>query len=133
MPPAIGARNDPSGSAYRLNASSSPTSSEGYSRAMSEESTTPDRVKLARGLFETAQRRDFDALLRLYAPDVVWDMSPLGGLGSFQGHVATRGFWEDWYDSYEGLDFEVQEALDFGNGVIFIVVRQDGRPVGSTG
>jgi ketosteroid isomerase-like protein len=100
---------------------------------MSEESTTPDLVELVRGLFETAQRRDFDALLRVYAPDVVWDMSPLGGLGSFEGLVATRGFWEDWYDSYEELDFEVQEAVDLGNGVIFIVVRQDGRPVGSTG
>ena len=100
---------------------------------MPEEPTTPDLVELVHGLFDTAQRRDFDAISRVYAPDVVWDMSPLGGLGSFEGHVATRRFWEDWYDSYEELEFEVQETLDLGNGVIFLVVLQDGRPVGSTG
>jgi ketosteroid isomerase-like protein len=122
-----------SGSSERLNASSGHSRTRDTPRAMPKESTTPDPAGLARGLFETARRRDFDALLRLYAPDVVWDMSPLGGLGSFEGHVATRGFWEDWYDSYEDLDFEVQEVLDLGDRVNFAVVPQDGRPVGSTG
>src|SRR5436305_9544834 len=101
-------------------------------RRMREESTTPDLVELGRGLFAAANRRDFDAILLRYAPDAVWDMNPLGGLGSFEGHVAIRGFWEDWYASYEDLEIEPAELLDLGNGVGFTVVIQKGRPVGSS-
>jgi ketosteroid isomerase-like protein len=100
---------------------------------MSEESTTPDLVELGRSLFEAANRRDFDAILLRYAPDAVWDMNPLGGLGTFDGHVAIRGFWEDWYASYEDLEIEPEEQLDLGNGVGFTVVIQKARPVGSSG
>jgi ketosteroid isomerase-like protein len=71
-------------------------------------------------------------LLR-YAPDAVWDMNPLGGLGTFKGHVAIRGFWEDWYASYEDLEIEPEEMLDLKNGVGFTVVIQKARPVGSSG
>ena len=100
---------------------------------MSEESTTPDLVKLARGLFEAANRKDFDAILLRYAPDAVWDMNPLGGLGTFEGHVAIRGFWEDWYASYEELEIEPEEILDLGNGVTFSPVIQRARLVGTSG
>ena len=100
---------------------------------MREESTTPDLVELGRGLFAAANRRDFDAILLRYAPDAVWDMNPLGGLGSFEGHVAIRGFWEDWYASYEEFEIEPEEELDLGNGIGFTVVTQKARPVGSSG
>jgi len=100
---------------------------------MSEKSTTPDLVELGRGLFAAANRRDFDVILHRYAPDAVWDMSPLGGLGTFEGHVAIRGFWEDWYASYEEFEIEPEEELDLGNGIGFTVVTQKARPVGSSG
>jgi ketosteroid isomerase-like protein len=88
---------------------------------MPEDSTTPDLVELGRGLFEAANRRDFDAILLRYAPDALWDMNPLGGLGTFEGHIAIRGFWEDWYASYEEFEIEAEETLDLGNGVGFTV------------
>ncbi len=73
---------------------------------------------------------DFDAQMSVYAPDAVLDMSARG-LGTFEGLTAVRGFWEDYYRSFEDLRFELEEALDFGNGVIFAIVRQDARPAGS--
>ena len=100
---------------------------------MSQEATTPDLVELSRRLFAAAQRGDFDALLRRYAPDAVWDMNPLGGLGTFEGHAAIRGFWEDWYSSYDELEIEPEEILDLGNGVVFAPVIQKARLVGSGG
>jgi ketosteroid isomerase-like protein len=93
---------------------------------------TPDLVELGRVLFEAANRRDFDALLSFYAPDAVWDMNPLGGLGTFEGHAAIRGFWEDWYTSYEDFEIEPEQTLDLGDGVGFNVVIQNARPVGSS-
>jgi ketosteroid isomerase-like protein len=50
---------------------------------MSEESTTPDLVEQARQLMEAGGRRDIGALMSFYAPDAVWDMSPMG-LGVYQ-------------------------------------------------
>ena len=53
-------------------------------RVMSEESTTPDLVELTRGRVEAANRRDFDAMVSFFAPDAVWDLSPMG-LGDLRG------------------------------------------------
>jgi hypothetical protein len=48
-------------------------------KLMPEESTSADLVEFTRRSVEAANRGDFDALLRGYAPDVVWDLNPLGG------------------------------------------------------
>jgi ketosteroid isomerase-like protein len=99
---------------------------------MPGESTTPDLVELQRRLTEATNRRDVDAIVAFYAPDAVWDMSPVG-MGVFEGQAAARGFWEDWFASYEEYEFEAEEILDLGNGVGVRVVIQKGRPVGSSG
>jgi ketosteroid isomerase-like protein len=99
---------------------------------MSEESTTPDLVGLTRRNFEAANRRDFDAALSFYAPDAVWDTSPMG-LGTHEGLATIRGFFEDWIDAYDEFEVEPEEILDLGNGVVFVVICQHARLVGSTG
>jgi uncharacterized protein (TIGR02246 family) len=96
---------------------------------MADESTTPDLVERVRRLLEAANRRDLDAVLSFFAPNAVWET--VGGLGTFEGHVGIRRFWEDWYASYEELEVEPQEILDLGNGVTFAVVIQKARLVGS--
>jgi ketosteroid isomerase-like protein len=98
---------------------------------MSEESTTPDLVELTRRFFEAANRRDFDAVLSIFAADALWETPPLGT--SFEGVAAIRGFFEDWTTAYDEHEFEPEEILDLGHGVVFAVARQDARPVGSTG
>ena len=83
-------------------------------------------------LTEAGNRRDLDAMIAFYAPDGVYDMSPVG-MGVFEGQAAARGFIEDWWASYEEHEFEAEETLDLGNGVIFDVSLQKGRPVASIG
>jgi ketosteroid isomerase-like protein len=99
---------------------------------MPEESTTADLVELQKRFTEAAHRRDLDAIMAFYAPDAVYDMSPMG-MGVFEGQAAARGFLEDWFASYEEYEFEAEEILDLGNGVVFRVLIQKGRPVGSSG
>ncbi len=98
---------------------------------MAEESTTPDLVALSRGLFEAANRGDLDAVMSFYAPDAVWESPPLGT--RFEGLPAIRGFHEDWLSAYDEFRAEPEEIVDLGYGVIVTIVRQDGRPAGSTG
>jgi ketosteroid isomerase-like protein len=97
---------------------------------MSQESTTPDPVELSRRFVEAANRRDLDAMLSFFAPDAVWEM----GFGiTFDGVAAIRGFFQDWFASYEELRFEQEKVLDLGSGVVFGVLIQRARLVGSSG
>ena len=100
-------------------------------QAMPEESTTPDLVELSRRFHEAASRLDFDAMVSFYAPDAVWDGRASGM--TFEGRTAIRGFWEDVTVAYEEFEFQPEEILDLGNGVIFQVALQKGRPVASIG
>jgi ketosteroid isomerase-like protein len=98
---------------------------------MPEEPTTPNPVELTRGLSEAANRGDLDAMMRFYARDAVWESPPLGT--RFEGLSAIRGFHEDWLSAYDEFRAEPEGILDLGYGVLFTIVRQDGRPAGSTG
>jgi uncharacterized protein (TIGR02246 family) len=98
---------------------------------MSEESTTPDLVELVRRQFEAGNRRDLDTVLSSFAPDAVLDGRALGD--HFKGRAAIRSFIEDWFGTYEELEFGLEEVRDLGKGVAFAVVTQNGRPVGSAG
>jgi SnoaL-like domain len=78
-----------------------------------------------------ADRGDFDAIPSFYARDAVWDSSRQG-IGTFEGVAAVRSVNEDWFAAYEEWEVEPEEILDVGNGVVFVVFRQNARPVGST-
>jgi ketosteroid isomerase-like protein len=99
---------------------------------MAEEPMTPDLVELMRRAIEASCRRDFDAILSFFAHDSVWDMAPMG-MGTFEGLVAIQAFYEDWMGAYANFQVEAEEILDLGNGVIFAVIVQNGRPVDVSG
>jgi uncharacterized protein (TIGR02246 family) len=96
---------------------------------MAEESTTPDLLELVGRAFEAANRRDLDAVASSFAEDATFE----GRVGDFDGRTAIRSFLEDWFGTYEELEFGLEEVRDLGNGVVFAVVVQNGRPAGSGG
>jgi limonene-1,2-epoxide hydrolase len=84
---------------------------------MREESTTPNLAMRVRDLVETASRREWDAALRSWAPDAVWDASHRG-VGKFEGVAAIRGLWREWSGAYDEWRIEIEEILELGNGVV---------------
>jgi uncharacterized protein (TIGR02246 family) len=98
---------------------------------MSEESTTPDLVELVRGWFEAGNRRDLDAVTSSFAPDAILDGRVVGD--HFEGRAAIRSFLEEWFGTYEELEFGLEDVRDLGKEVVFAVVIQNGRPVSSAG
>jgi len=94
---------------------------------MPEESPTPDLAELFRRGFEALDCRDFDAIMSSYAPGAVFDVSALG-IGSFERREAIRRHFEDWRAPYEEYETDLEECWDVGNGVVFAVARQAGRP-----
>jgi uncharacterized protein (TIGR02246 family) len=98
---------------------------------MSEESTTPDLVELMGRAFEAANRRDLDAMASTFAEDATFDGRGVGG--PFEGRAAIRSMLEEWFATYEELEFGLEEVRDLGNGVVFAVVVQNGRLADSAG
>jgi ketosteroid isomerase-like protein len=96
---------------------------------MSEESTTPDLVEFTRRIFAAGSRHDLDAVLSLYAPDAVLDLSD-AALGTFEGLAAIGSFLEEWWGTWGEHVIEVEESVDLGHDVVFSVVWEDGRLVG---
>ncbi len=99
----------------------------------SEEPATPDLAEIVRRGVASHTPGQIDAAMRFYRPAAIFDMSPMG-MGTFEGRAAIRGFLEDWLGAYdESFEIEVQEFLELGRGVTFTVIRQSGRPLGSSG
>jgi ketosteroid isomerase-like protein len=98
---------------------------------MPEESTTPDPVELTRLAFEAVNQHDVDAVMSFFAPDAVFDGRVAGEL--FEGRAAIRGFLDDWFGSFAELRYEVEELVVLDDGVVLVVVYQEGRPVGVDG
>jgi hypothetical protein len=46
---------------------------------------------------------------------------------------AIRAFVGEWWDAFEELALDTEEILDLGHGIVFLLVRQTGRPTNSTG
>ena len=96
---------------------------------MAEESTTPDPVELVRKQVEALNRGDLDGVMSRVAEDGVLD----GRADLIEGRAAIRGFLDEWVRAYEELEYELEEVTHLGGGVVFAVVIQDGRLVGSAG
>ena len=103
----------------------------GYSTAVPEESATPDLVEVVTGLFEAADRGDWEAMIAPYAPDAIWESED--GITNAAGASRVRGLLEEWAAVFEGFTIKVETVVDLGNGVVFSVYHQEGRPAGGTG
>jgi len=99
---------------------------------MSDKPTTPDLIERRRRRLAAVDSVDIDAMTSFFAPDAVWDSTPMG-LEVYEGRAAIRRFFEDWWGSYEESEVEAEEILDLGNGVTFAVLIFNARPVGSGG
>jgi ketosteroid isomerase-like protein len=98
---------------------------------MAEESTRPDLVEVVTGLFEAADRGDWDAVLSAYAPYAVLETAD--GVFDAMSPARMRGFWEEVAATFEDFAIKVETVVDLGNGIVYSVYRAEGRLAGSTG
>src|SRR3981081_2789563 len=97
---------------------------------MSEGSPTPDLAEVVTGLFEAADREDWEAVISAYAPDAVWETED--GILDVAGASGVRGLLEDWAGAFEDWTIKVETVVDLGNGIVYSVYHQEGRPPGRT-
>jgi ketosteroid isomerase-like protein len=96
-----------------------------------------ENVEVVRGVFEAAARRDTEAVLAAYGPEVEYDFSggPLGSLVGdtvYRGHEGIRNWVRDRYEAWETIEDEYQELIDAGECVVsFVITRARGRSSGA--
>ena len=79
---------------------------------------------------ETANARDFEAAVSVFAADATFDISS-AGLGVFRGVAAIRAYLEEWVGAYERQHFSEWEGEDLGGGVALVVVTFQAHLPGS--
>ena len=91
---------------------------------------TVSALELTRHAYATADGGDFDAMMRFYGSESVWDVSRWG-LGTHVGPLRIRRFLEDWIGSFEAYEMEVHQMREVGLGVVYVDATQKARPTGS--
>jgi ketosteroid isomerase-like protein len=95
-----------------------------------------ENVELVRRLFDAVARRDAEAVLSLYDPEVEWDGSrhPWAEVippAVYHGHDGLREFARQYYEMWETFEDHLEELVDLGDHVLSVVTsRGRGRASG---
>jgi hypothetical protein len=97
---------------------------------VSEESTTPDRLELFRQMIEADTFDEWAVFVeQIYAPNAVWRTGALAGL--LEGRDAIVAYVRDYWLMWDDHHHHVEESVDLGHGVIWVIIREHGRMKGS--
>ncbi len=92
---------------------------------------TPVSDQLLQGFqerFECWNRGDLDEMQEMYAEDAIFDASGLfPGVPPMRGHSEMRRYWEELYESLEGLRMDPIEVFHVGGPRYIAHVRLWGR------
>lgn len=91
-----------------------------------------ENVAVVGQVFDAVARRDKEAILALYDPEVEWDTSrgslgePLGGT-LYRGHEGLRTVFRELYEAWEDYEDVLEELIDAGSDHVISVVTTRGR------
>jgi ketosteroid isomerase-like protein len=91
-----------------------------------------ENVEVFRRAFAEFTRGGWEPLFgTIWAPGIVWDMSPAGiaGLGTYRGYDELRSFFEDWFSTFpfDEWEQELDDVIDCGDERVIALTRQRGR------
>jgi ketosteroid isomerase-like protein len=76
-----------------------------------------DNVEKARDFIAAYNRRDFDAAVESFDPEIEWVLPARQSSDSCRGPAEVRRFWEGLDETFEELRLEPQEFVDAGDHV----------------
>jgi ketosteroid isomerase-like protein len=96
-----------------------------------------ENVEIVRRVYEAAARRDANAVLACYDPEVEWDvsrspMARLVGGGVYHGHKGLLSFFRKYHEAWEDIEYEGAELIEAGGEHVISVdtERTRGRTSG---
>ena len=86
-----------------------------------------ENVEVVRRVYDAAARRDAEAVLALYDPEVELDSTRLGLPDSarelYHGHDGLRRFFGEWHEAWGKIEYDYEELIEAGEQVISVVTR----------
>jgi ketosteroid isomerase-like protein len=89
-----------------------------------------ENVDKATDFIAAYNRRDFDAAVEFFDPEIEWVLPPLQRSDSCRGPDEVKRFWEGLDETFEELRLDPQESVDAGDRVA-IRLRYYARGKGS--
>ena len=95
-----------------------------------------ENVEIVRRVYEASARRDSAAVLALYDPDVMIDVThgavgEVAGRTIHHGHEGLRTFFRAWYEAWDSVEPDLKDLLQAGERVVSIeITRGRGRASG---
>jgi ketosteroid isomerase-like protein len=89
-----------------------------------------ENVDKSHDFIDAYNRRDFDAAVQFFDPEIEWVLPAMQGFDSCRGPDEIRRFWEGLDDTFDELRLDPQEAVDAGDQVA-VRLRYYGRGKGS--
>ena len=93
-----------------------------------------ENVEVVRRLYEAVARRDTEAALSLYHPEIEFDGTRhrwaeilRGPYERFRGIEALRAWAREYYSAWEDLDDHLDEVIDAGGDRVVAIVTTRGR------
>ena len=83
-----------------------------------------EKLKLTHKSYEAFSRNDLEALLDLYDPRCVWDMSNYAGWPErqvYEGREGMAEFFDTWLGPWEDFYFEIKQVLDLPDSRVLVV------------
>ena len=81
-----------------------------------------ENVEIVRRVYDAAARRDGDAVLALYDPEIEWDWTRVSGLfgqgGLYRGHERLRQWFREWSEGLDSIKYEAVDLIAAGDRVI---------------
>jgi ketosteroid isomerase-like protein len=76
-----------------------------------------ENVDKARDFLAAYNRRDFDAAVEFFDPEIEWVLPPLQRADSCRGPEEVKRFWRGLDETFEELRLDPQESVDAGDRV----------------
>jgi ketosteroid isomerase-like protein len=101
--------------------------------------TSKNDVEIVREIYDAVARRDFESVLALYDPEVVWDFSrspysSVAGASVYHGLEGLRQWWRDWGEAWADYEDRLKDVFEAGKHVVCAIDttgrgRASGAPV----
>jgi ketosteroid isomerase-like protein len=95
---------------------------------MSERELIPQKVEIARAIYDGWVSGNVGSALEFLDPEVVWEaIADAPDAGVYRGHAGVRLYMEDWLEDFEIHSMDFEDVIDARDR---LVVVQCGRATG---
>jgi ketosteroid isomerase-like protein len=90
-----------------------------------------ENVEVVKGIYQSTGRRDWEAVMAKYSPDVELDSSVFPGGGVYTGLDGIREWFRQWFGAWEEYRDDMEAARAYADPEVEVYVAQEADlPVG---